>query len=74
MKRAGILVILIDFLFWIICCSCCCNIKADADSASCMVICEVPEEPVKIKIPKVKGKGFYYIEESKIIYQVIERK
>jgi hypothetical protein len=39
-----------------------------------MVICEVPEEPVKIEIPKIKGKGFYYIEESKIIYQVIERK
>ncbi len=70
MKNATLLVYLIELLLIACCCSYCCC-PADADTSSCMVICEVPEEPVSFEIPKVEGKGYFYIEEEQIIYTTV---
>lgn len=50
------------------------KIIASADTVGCMVICEVPEKPVRYTIPKVKGSGYFELKEGQIIYQEIEGK
>lgn len=70
MKKATIFMTFLDILFIFCCCFCCCDF-VDADTSSCMVICEVPEEPIKYEIPKVNGKGYFYLEKERIVYQTI---
>lgn len=47
--------------------------EAHADTFGCTVICEVPEEPVRYRIPKIKGRGYFELQDGQVIYQTIER-
>jgi len=72
MKRILSKIIVITILVFF--CWCCCGgTLSQADTQGCLVICEVPEEPVMYRIPKIKGRGYFELQDGQVIYQTIER-
>lgn len=73
MKHKGLIGTILTIIFYTLICWCCCIEPVKGETVGCMVICEIPEEPVRYTIPKVKGSGYFELKEGQVIYQVIER-